>query len=110
MSGLNRYADAAQQFIKYSKGGRSLQVTAKGLYWAGRALLYANRGAEATTYFTQAAAYPELFYGQLSLERLGRPVPAPAGVGTAGVRLDTFSGGPYQPRSSGKCLRPGVDP
>jgi soluble lytic murein transglycosylase len=82
MSGLNRYADAAQQFIKYSKGGRSLQVTTKGLYWAGRALLYANRGAEATTYFTQAAAYPELFYGQLSLERLGRPVPAPAGLPT----------------------------
>jgi soluble lytic murein transglycosylase len=82
MSGLNRYSDAAQQFLKYSKGGRSLQVTTKGLYWAGRALLYANRGGEANGYFTQAAAYPELFYGQLSLERLGRAVPAPAGLPT----------------------------
>src|SRR4029453_2165348 len=35
MSGLNRYSNAVQQFLKYSKGGRSLQVTSKGLYWAG---------------------------------------------------------------------------
>jgi soluble lytic murein transglycosylase len=80
MSGLNRYGDAAQQFLKYSKGGRSLQVRSKGIYWAARALLYANRGAEANAYFQQAAAFPELFYGQLALERLGRPVPAPAGL------------------------------
>jgi soluble lytic murein transglycosylase len=82
MSGLNRYADAAQQFIKDSKGGRSLQVTSKGLYWAGRALMYAGRGSEASADFARAAAYPELFYGQLSLERLARPVPAPAGLPT----------------------------
>ena len=80
MSGLNRYASAAPEFVKYSRGGRSLQVTTKGLYWAGRALLHAGRAAEANAYFQQAAAYPELFYGQLSLERLGRPVPAPAGL------------------------------
>jgi soluble lytic murein transglycosylase len=77
MSGLRRYGDAATMFVKYANGGKSLQVTTKGLYWAGRALSYGNRGAEATTYFQRAAAYPELFYGQLSLERLGRPVPAP---------------------------------
>ena len=40
------------------------------------------RRPEATTYFQRAAAYPELFYGQLALERLGRPVPAPAGMPT----------------------------
>src|SRR3546814_12476655 len=28
----------------------------------------------------KAAAYPELFYGQLSLEQLGRPVPRPRPV------------------------------
>ena len=43
-------------------------------------MTYANRGAEANGYFQQAAAYPELFYGQLALERLGRPVPAPGGL------------------------------
>lgn len=80
MSGLRRYSDAARQFHKYSKGGRSLQVTTKGLYWAGRALLHAGRGSEASGYFQQAAAYPELFYGQLALERLARPVPAPGGL------------------------------
>ena len=82
MSGLRRYADAAREFVKYSKGGRSLQVTSKGYYWAGRALLFANRPGEANAYFQQAAAYPELFYGQLALERLGRPVPAPGGLPT----------------------------
>ena len=80
MSGLNRYADAARQFVKYSQGGRSLQVTSKGYYWAGRALAYANRGSEANAYFAQAAAIPELFYGQLALERLGRAVPTPGGL------------------------------
>ena len=77
LSGIGRPGDAVQQFINYSKGGKSLQVTSKGLYWAGRAALYAGRGVEANQYFMAAAAYPELFYGQLALERLGRAVPAP---------------------------------
>ena len=77
LSGINRPGEAVQQFLNYSKGGKSLQVTSKGLYWAGRAALYAGRGVEANQYFASAAAYPELFYGQLALERLGRPVPAP---------------------------------
>lgn len=77
LSGINRPAQAIQQFVDYSKGGKSLQVTSKGLYWAGRAALHAGRGVEANQYFAQAAAYPELFYGQLALERLGRPMPVP---------------------------------
>ena len=32
----------------------------------------------ANSYFQRAAAYPDLFYGQLALERLGRAVPPPA--------------------------------
>ena len=80
LSGLRRYGDAAAEFVKYSKGGRSLQVTSKGLYWAGRAMAYGGRGAEANAYFARAAAYPELFYGQLALERLGRSVPPPGGL------------------------------
>jgi len=77
LSGINRPAQAIQQFVNYSKGGKSLQVTSKGLYWAGRAALYAGQAAQANAYFAQAAAYPELFYGQLALERLGRPMPVP---------------------------------
>ena len=75
---LNRPADAAEMFAKYARGGRSAQVTTKGLYWAGRAAQAAGQNAQAIGYFEEAAAFPELFYGQLALERLGRPVPAPA--------------------------------
>ena len=82
LTGTRNYAAAAADFAKYARGGRSLQVTTKGYYWAGRAMSYASRGAEANRYYTQAAAYPELFYGQLALERLGRAVPAPGGLPT----------------------------
>lgn len=74
---LNRPADAMAMFDRYANGGRSLQVTTKGAYWAGRAATQAGRFQDATAHFSRAAAYPELFYGQLALERLGRPVPVP---------------------------------
>ena len=75
---LNRPADAAAMFLRYARGGRSTQVLTKGLYWAGRAADAAGQPMQATAYFTEAAQHPELFYGQLALERIGRPVPAPA--------------------------------
>jgi soluble lytic murein transglycosylase len=74
---LNRPADAMNMFVRYARGGRSTQVISKGYYWAGRAAHAAGQPAQASAYFAQAAAHPELFYGQLSLERLARPVPAP---------------------------------
>ena len=74
---LGRPQDAALMFAKYARGGRSAQVTTKGLYWAGRAALVAGQTGQATSYFEEAAKFPELFYGQLALERLGRSVTAP---------------------------------
>jgi len=74
---MNRPVSALAMFDRYARGGRSLQVQTKGYYWAGRAALAAGRFQDANGYFQQAAAYPELFYGQLALERLGRAVPAP---------------------------------
>jgi peptidoglycan lytic transglycosylase len=74
---MNRPASAVAMFDRYARGGRSLQVQTKGYYWAGRAALSASRFQDASAYFQRAAAYPELFYGQLALERLGRSVPAP---------------------------------
>jgi soluble lytic murein transglycosylase len=74
---LNRPASAVPMFDRYARGGRSLQVQTKGNYWAGRAALASGRFDAANGYFQQAAAYPELFYGQLALERLGRSVQAP---------------------------------
>ncbi|HXG99427.1 MAG TPA: lytic transglycosylase domain-containing protein [Sphingomicrobium sp.] len=77
LQGLGRPGDAVSLFDRYARGGRSLQVATKGWYWAGRAAAQAGRMTEATNYFQRAAATPELYYGQLSLERLGRTVPAP---------------------------------
>jgi soluble lytic murein transglycosylase len=74
---LNRPSAAVAMFDAYANGGRSLQVQTKGYYWAGRAALAAGQFQEANAYFQRAAAYPELFYGQLALERLGRAVPTP---------------------------------
>ena len=68
---------AIAMFDRYAQGGKSLQVRTKGYYWAGRAALEAGKLQNANDYFTRAAAYPELFYGQLALERLGRSVVAP---------------------------------
>jgi soluble lytic murein transglycosylase len=78
LDGLNRPAEAVGMFQRYSRGGRSLQVASKGHYWAGRAALAAGRAGDASLFFQNAARYPELFYGQLALERLGRSVTSPA--------------------------------
>jgi soluble lytic murein transglycosylase len=77
MDALRRPAEAVAMFDRYSRGGRSLQVASKGLYWAGRAAAASGRLADSSLYFQRAASYPELFYGQLALERLGRTVTAP---------------------------------
>lgn len=74
---MNQPASAISMFDRYARAGRSLQVQTKGSYWAGRAALAAGRLETANGYFQRAAAYPELFYGQLALERLGRSVSAP---------------------------------
>ena len=77
---IGRSGDAVAMFDRYARGGRSLQVATKGWYWAGRAAAQAGRVLDARSHFERAAAIPELFYGQLALERLGRAVPAPASL------------------------------
>jgi soluble lytic murein transglycosylase len=92
---LSRPSEAMALFDRYSRGGRSLQVVTKGTYWAGRSALAAGQATSAAAYFQRAAAYPELFYGQLALERLGRNVPAPAysaQVGPADPSRAAFNG------------------
>jgi soluble lytic murein transglycosylase len=74
---MNQPGNAIAMFDRYAHAGKSLQVQTKGSYWAGRAALAAGQFQKANNYFQQAAAYPELFYGQLALERLGRSVQAP---------------------------------
>jgi soluble lytic murein transglycosylase len=74
---MQRPASALPMFDRYARAGRSLQVQTKGSYWGGRAALSAGQFQTANSYFQQAASYPELFYGQLALERLGRTVQPP---------------------------------
>lgn len=74
---MHQPASAEAMFDRYSRAGRSLQVQTKGDYWAGRAALGTGQFQTANGYFQSAAAYPDLFYGQLALERLGRGVPPP---------------------------------
>jgi soluble lytic murein transglycosylase len=74
---MNRPTYAIPMFDRYARAGKSLQVQTKGNYWAGRAALAAGRLQEANGYFERAAVYPDLFYGQLALERLGRSVSPP---------------------------------
>ncbi len=71
-----RAAEAVGMFERYARAAKSPQTQAKGHYWAARAALAASRTPESTRLFEQAAAHPDQFYGQLALERLGRPVPA----------------------------------
>ncbi len=71
---LNRPQDAEAMFSRYARGARSSQTSSKGYYWAGRAALAARRNDAANGYFVQAASYPDQFYGQLAMERLGRPL------------------------------------
>ncbi|NWK96802.1 lytic transglycosylase [Sphingobium lactosutens] len=77
---LNRPTDAVTMFRRYADAAKSPQTRSKGYYWAGRAALQAGDAATANSYFNQAGVYPDQFYGQLALERLGRPIPAPATV------------------------------
>jgi soluble lytic murein transglycosylase len=74
---LNNPQGALAMFSRYARAGKSLQVQTKGDYWAGRAALAAGQAVPANSYFQSAGNYPELFYGQLALERLGRTVNAP---------------------------------
>src|SRR4029078_5618583 len=52
-------------------------VRTKSFYGRDGASLAAGQIQQANAYFQRAAAYPELFYGQLALERLGRSVTPP---------------------------------
>ncbi|MEK6541395.1 MAG: lytic transglycosylase domain-containing protein [Pseudomonadota bacterium] len=74
---LGRAREAAELYALYAAGGRSPQVQARGLYWAGRAASASGDQALANDYFTRAARNFDQFHGQLALERLGQAQPHP---------------------------------
>jgi soluble lytic murein transglycosylase len=71
-------AEAARLFERYARAARSPQTRAKGFYWAGRAAAAAAQPGQANIFLQEAAGSPDQFYGQLALERLGRPMTAPS--------------------------------
>ena len=88
--------------LRAGRAARSRSQT-KGYYWAGRAALAAGQSQEANAYFQRAAAYPELFYGQLALERLGRSVsPAPA---SSAPTYAATPGAAQRPSSSSRLVQ-----
>ena len=82
---------ASPLFYKYGAAAKTPQTRSKGFYWAGLAAARANDSASAQRFFEMAAQYPDYFYGQLALERLGRQLPtfpaAPAAVPTPAERI-----------------------
>jgi soluble lytic murein transglycosylase len=77
MQKLRRPADAIAMFDRYSRGSRTPTTQSKGIYWAGRAADAAGQAGIAQAYYGRAAAYSDLYYGQLAAERLGVPAKAP---------------------------------
>jgi soluble lytic murein transglycosylase len=82
---LDHPADAINMFERYAKAARSPQTRTKGFYWAGRAATEARQADRASNFFALAAQYPDQFYGQLSLERIGREILPPAPATTAAL-------------------------
>ena len=74
---LGRPGEAVGMFERYSHGSKTPQTQSKGLYWAGRAAEAAGDRQTADAYYTRAAGYPDLYYGQLGTERLGRALVRP---------------------------------
>jgi len=83
MKNLARPRDAVGMFERYSRGSRTPTTQSKGLYWAGRAAEAAGDAATASGFYTRAAGFGDLYYGQLAAERLRQPLRRPAAVGNA---------------------------
>jgi soluble lytic murein transglycosylase len=84
MNKLARPADAARMFERYGRAAKSSQTRAKGFYWAARAAHGAGQTVQASSLLELAAVYPDQYYGQLALERLGRRVTPPSAPVAAG--------------------------
>ncbi|WP_313958577.1 lytic transglycosylase domain-containing protein [Novosphingobium sp. 9] len=80
---LNDPRRAAPLFYRYGAAAQTPGTRSKGFYWAGRAAAQGGDSSGAMRYFEMAARYPEYFYGQLSLERMGRSMPNLATVSHA---------------------------
>ena len=85
MENLGQPREAMGMFERYSRGSRTPTTQSKGLYWAGRAAEAAGDTPAANGFYTRAAGFSDLYYGQLAAERLRRPLKRPPPVSTAGI-------------------------
>jgi soluble lytic murein transglycosylase len=85
MKQLGRPADAMVMYDRYGRGSMAPQTRAKGFYWAGRAAEAAGKSVEAAAFYAQAGGYRDQYYGQLALERTGKPLVAPPAIGTPAI-------------------------
>jgi soluble lytic murein transglycosylase len=74
---LRRPADAIKHFAAMQPVAQSPITLARAAYWAGRAAEAMNNAQLAQQWYARAAQFPDVFYGQLSIDKLGRSVPAP---------------------------------
>lgn len=68
---------AARHFAAIAQIGASPITRSRGFYWEGRAAEARGDRAAARAFYEQGAQYPTAFYGQLSAEKLGRPLELP---------------------------------
>ncbi|MBX3595156.1 lytic transglycosylase domain-containing protein [Sphingomonas sp.] len=82
MQKLRRPDQAVGMFDRYSRGSRTPTTQSKGIYWAGRAAEAAGQAPAAQGYYQRAAAFSDLYYGQLATERLSLPLRPPPALDT----------------------------
>lgn len=74
---LGRASQAADHFQNYRTAAKAPLTQARGDYWAGRSAEAAGDQVRARRFYESAGTHPDFFFGQLSLERLGRPLALP---------------------------------
>ncbi len=74
---LRKPADAIKHFQAMQAVAQSPITLSRAAYWAGRSAEALNNGTLAQQWYGRAAQFPDFFYGQLGVEKLGRPIPAP---------------------------------
>lgn len=74
---LRKPADAIKHFQAMQAVAQNPITLSRAAYWAGRSAEALNNGTLAQQWYGRAAQFPDFFYGQLAVEKLGRPIPAP---------------------------------
>lgn len=75
---LKRPQPALKHFQAVYDVARTPITLSKAAYWAGQAAETNNNALLAQSWYKNASQFPDFFYGQLAVERLGGQLPAPS--------------------------------